>query len=316
MRALLKRFNPKVLIGVGVIVMLVATLAGLAALRGSPDATKRTVTARSKKAADIYAGLGAWVDLWDTRAWRDPAGTVDDMASHGVRTLYIETGTAKTPNDVAMPEKMREFISAAHEHDMYVVAWYLPNLKAGSVDLRRVVKAVEFETADGERFDSVALDIESTSVKSIAKRNRNLATLSQQVRASVGSKYPLGGIIPSPVGIRKQTGFWNVFPYATVAQTYDVLMPMAYYTFHGQTAEQAKTDATESMRILREQPGCGELPVHLIGGVSGASSAGEVKAFAKAAKATGCIGASLYDWAGTRANQWDALEAVWRDKAK
>ena len=178
------------------------------------------------------------------------------------------------------------------------------------------MQAVEFRTDDGQMFDSFALDIESTAVKPLSKRNLALAELSARIREAVGPDYVLGGIIPSPVGLTKQTGFWDVFPYGDVAETYDVLLPMAYYTFHGHTAAQARDDALASMRILREQPGCSEVPVHLIGGIAGKSSAAEVKAFAQAARETGCIGASLYDWAGMSAARWRALSAGWKSGAK
>ncbi len=198
---------------------------------------------------------------------------------------------------------------------MFVVAWYLPNLRADSDDFERVVQAIEFKTADGQTFDSFALDIESTAVKPIADATARWLTCPANPR-QVGPDYALGGIIPSPVGLKKQTGFWDVFPYADVAETYDVLLPMAYYTFHGQTAAQAREDAIASMRILRAQPGCSEVPVHLIGGIAGKSSAAEVKAFARAARETGSVGVSIYDWAGMSTARWRALGAGWKAGAK
>ncbi len=238
------------------------------------------------------------------------------MASHGVRTIYIQTGNSRSSRAISNPSAMREFITEAHARDMFVVAWYLPNLRADSDDFERVVQAIEFKTADGQTFDSFALDIESTAVKPISRRNRALAELSRRIRDRVGPDYPLGGIIPSPVGLKKQTGFWDVFPYADVAETYDVLLPMAYYTFHGHTAAQARTDALASMRILRAQPGCSDVPVHLIGGIASKSTAAEVKAFARAARETGCVGASIYDWAGMSAARWRALGAGWKAGAQ
>jgi len=194
---------------------------------------------------------------------------------------------------------------------MFVVAWYLPTLKTKSKDYERIVQAIEFTTPDGQKVDSFALDIESTAVKSFSKRNRNLAELSRRLREHVGPDYTLGGIIPSPVGLTKRTGFWDVFPYSEVAASYDVLLPMAYYTFDASNAAEARAYALSSMRILRAQPGCSEVPVHLIGGIADKSSSSEIRAFAQAAKETGCIGVSIYDWAGMSAGRWRALEAGW-----
>lgn len=307
MRLFVKRFVQPIL-GVFVLGALVALLAfGYALVRRGGDGSPTQPVDR----LDAYRGIGSWIDLWDARAWRDPASAVKDMADHGVRTIYIQTGNARSAGGISNPSAMRAFITEAHARHMYVVAWYLPTLKPGSVDYDRVVQAVEFTTEDGQMFDSFALDIESTAVKPLSARNRSLAALSERIREQVGPSYPLGGIIPSPVGLKKQTGFWNVFPYANVAGNYDVLLPMAYYSYHGHTAAQARKDALENMRILRAQPGCSEIPVHLIGGIAGESSAAEMREFARASRETGCIGVSVYDWAGMSDSRWRALGTGW-----
>ena len=259
---------------------------------------------------DPYRGLGTWVDLFDTRAWADPAAAVRDMASHGVRTIFIETANAASTSGLVHPTGLGTFITEAHARHIYVVAWYLPNLRADSVDFDRVMQAIDFKTADGQSFDSFALDIESTVVKPVSLRNLGLAALSQQVRARVGRNYALGAIIPSPVGIATKKGFWSDFPYAALATTYDVFLPMNYYSFSSRSAAAPHTSTTSNMRVLRAQPGCATTPVHMIGGISNKSSAAQVEQFVRAARETGCIGASLYGWKGTSAAAWRALAAV------
>lgn len=259
---------------------------------------------------DAYHGLGSWVDLYDTRAWADPAGAVADMAAHGVRTIYIETSNYHSPAAVMNADKVAAFITNAHARGMKVVAWYLPDLKANSVDFDRVSKAIAFSTPDGQKFDSFALDIEATVVGSESQRNRNLTALSTRIRGLVGASYPLGGIIPSPVGLSKKAGYWDNFPYSVVANSYDVIVPMAYYTYHGKGAAAAYADATANVRILRAQPGCATVPVHLIGGIAENSSPAEVGQFVRAAREGGCAGASLYGWAGTSAADWQQLASA------
>ena len=310
MRPFLKRFRWLLVADVvlGLIVVAIALDLGLTR-HVSGEQLPPTAGAAARLVA--YDGVGSWVDIFDAKAWHDPAGTVADMASHGVRTLYVETASPSSSSGLADPSALGAFITQAHARHMYVVAWYPPSMHAGSGDLDRIMQAVEFTTSDGQKFDSVALDIESTSVKRIATRNSRIRTLSEQLRSRVGSDYPLGAIIPSPVGLRKKTGFWNVFPYGSLAKTYDVLLPMAYYTYHGHGAAAASADAVASMRILRAQPGCKTIPVHLIGGLAGDSTAAEVSGFAHAARKTGCIGTSLYDWVGTSPAQWRQLAAGW-----
>jgi hypothetical protein len=276
----------------------------------TPPTQTAAVVAPAGPSLDAYKGLGSWVDIYDDPAWASPRATVADMAKHGVRTLYIETSNSRSSFDLKDPSKMSEFISAAHSHNIQVVAWYLPDMTKASKDYRRIKKAIEFRTSGGEKFDSFALDIESSAVKSESRRNRALASLSTKIRSLVGASYPLGAIIPSPVGLAKKAGYWDSFPYSAVAQRYDVMVPMAYYTYHGKGASAAYADAKANVRILRAQKGCSKLPIHLIGGIAEKSSASEVKAFVKAAVETHCFGASLYSWPGTSASDWRALSAI------
>jgi hypothetical protein len=105
---------------------------------------------------------------------------------------------------------------------------------------------------------------------------------------------------------------WGNFPYSMLPKYYDVLVPMGYYTFNGRGAKSAFADATQNLRILRSQPGCSAMPIQLIGGIAEDSSTGQVQAFAQAAREGGCLGASLYGWAGTRPAAWKALATIYR----
>jgi len=259
---------------------------------------------------DAYRGLGSWVDIYDAKAWKNPSAAVADMASHGVKTLYLETSNSRSEFAVKDAAAIGAFVQAAHSHQMKVVAWYLPDLTKPATDFYRVSQAINFTTPEGQKFDSFALDIESSAIKSESTRNRLMNALSARIRALVGTSYPLGGIIPSPVGLAKKAGYWNAFPYSSVARTYDVLLPMGYYTYHGKTASAAYTDARNNIRIIRAQAECATIPIHLIGGLAENSSAAEVRAFVRAQREGGCIGASLYSWPGTTAAHWAALAAV------
>lgn len=274
----------------------------------APPTTRSPATSSDRLGA--YRGLASWVDIYDDKAWRDPAATVSDMASHGVRTLFIETGNSRSSTSIFDPTALATFIRECHARNMRVVAWFLPDLKAGDPDYSRIAQAIAFTTSDGQKFDSFALDIESTAVSSEAARNRSLEALTKKIRGLVGPSYPLGAIIPSPVGLAKKAGYWNDFPYAMIASNYDVFVPMAYYTYHGSTATAAGADALNNVRILHAQPGCANVPIHLIGGISDDSSTAEVRAFVSAVLQTQCFGASLYGWVGTTAADWSVLQAI------
>jgi hypothetical protein len=257
---------------------------------------------------DAYRGLGSWVDIYDS-AWNDPPAVVADMASHGVRTLYIETGNSRSSGDLFKQAKLEQFITEAHARKMKVVAWYLPDMKDLTKDYTRIEKAIDLTTSGGQKFDSFALDIESSAISSPSARNAALATLSQKIRDKVGPTYPLGAIIPSPVGLAKGNS-WPSFPYTNLARLYDAFVPMSYYTYHGNGAAAAYADTIGNVRILRQQKGCSTVPIHLIGGVAEDSTAAELGEFVRGSQESGCIGASLYSWPGTTAADWQKLKGV------
>lgn len=258
---------------------------------------------------DAYRGVGTWVDIFDTRAWADPAAAVADMASHGVRTIFLQTGNSHSSTAFKDVPATEAFIREAHARGLRVVAWYLPYLKSEAMDLDRVTQAIRFRTADGDSFDGFALDIESSAVKPESKRIVALQSLSLKIHEVAGPFYPLGAIIPSPVGLARKSGYWDSFPYAMIARTYDVVLPMSYYSYHAKGAVAVATDARENVRMIRAQPGCLTIPIHQIGGLANKSNAAEVTAFVDACREKRCVGTSLYEWAGTTSAEWSALAA-------
>ncbi len=289
---------------------VVATASPPAKPIATPPAASPPPAAAASTRLAAYQGLGSWVDIYDDSAWRDPAATVADMAKHGVRTLHIETGNSRSSGQLFKPAELKQFITEAHARDMRVVAWYLPDLKDLDKDFGRIDAAIKLTTADGQKFDSFELDIESGAVTPESKRNRALLTLSTRIRDSVGPAYPLGAIIPSPVGLSRKGSYWSTFPYSDLARIYDVFVPMGYYTYHGDGAKLALSDTLGNARILRAQKGCSAVPIHMIGGEAEKSSAAEVAAFVRGVREARCIGASLYGWAGTKPAHWQELTAV------
>jgi hypothetical protein len=311
MRHTLDRFDRKTLVRIALgtaAVLLVAV--GLFALARGTSGTSAVGPDSATASLGPYRGLATWVDLYDARAWKDPEAAVADMATHGVRAIFVETANSSSSSGLVHPGALATFIVEAHARHMYVVAWYLPDLRPGTLDFDRVMQAIDFASDDGQKFDSFALDIESTAVKSESARNQELAALSAQIRSRVGAGYALGAIIPSPVGLAGAKSHWRGFPYAMLARTYDVFLPMHYYTFDIHTAKATYTSTLANMRVLRAQPGCAATPVHMIGGISGPSSTAQVHQFVRAVRETACIGASLYGWTGTKAAAWRELAAI------
>ncbi len=265
-----------------------------------------SATARDRSA---YAGLGTWLDIYAKKAvWRQPGLQVAAMAKDGVRTLYLETGNYRQRVDLVRPRAVGRFVDAAHAAGLRVVAWYLPSFARPRQDERRALAAIRFRSASGERFDGFALDIEATVVRPLRLRDRRLLQLSARLRSAVGSRYALGAIVPSPVGM--SPSYWPRMPYRRLARLYDVFLPMAYFTLrgvHGRKATLAYLSAT--VAAVRAGTGDPKIPIHLIGGLSGAMGSRATAGFMGAVSDCAPLGYSLYAFNTTRRATWKALTA-------
>ena len=257
-----------------------------------------------------YAGLGTWLDIYATPSWTHPQREVAAMARDGVRTLYLQTGNYEQRADLVRPQKLGSFIDAAHAAGMRVVAWYLPSFLYPAADTRRALAAIRFRSAKGERFDSFALDIEASLVRSVPLRSKRLLQLSARLRAAVGRRQSLGAIIPSPVGIRKHPTYWPHFPYRSLARYYNVFLPMAYATdAHVRGVEATRAYNAADVAIIRTRTGKPGVPIHLIGGLANAMGPKETAGFMRAVADCSVFGYSLYAFSVTRQATWTALTA-------
>ncbi len=285
---------------------LLIVVAVLAAVLVAP-ASGAPVPSRQRTA---YAGLGTWLDIYATASWTHPQQEVAAMARDGARTLYLQTGNYEQRVDLVRRRALGRFIDAAHAAGMRVVAWYLPSFLYPQQEMRRALAAIRFRSARGERFDSFALDIEASLVRSVPLRTRRLLRLSARLRAAVGRRYALGAIIPSPVGIRRHPTYWPRFPYRQLARYYDVFLPMAYATDAGVRGIRAtRAYNAADIAIIRRRTGKPRVPIHLVGGIAGSMGTREITGFMQAVGDCAPLGYSLYAFSITRQATWRALHA-------
>lgn len=288
-------------------------LAALLALTFLVASGGATATARSPVLAQTYSGLGSWIDIYDGSAWAKPEAAVRAMHREGATILFLQTASNEPGPPVHSPARTARFLRAAHARGMTVVAWYLAPYVDRRYETRRAIRAIRFETWDGERFDAFALDIETAADSPPASvRNHRLLVMSERLREVAGPAYPLGAITPSPAGLAMPHGqtWWPDFPFRELHEIYDAFLPMGYYTYHATTARGAYRDTRRNIRLLREETGDPYVPIHLIGGAAAYSDAAEGMAFARAANRHGVIGASMYDQMTMGAEDWDAVRAI------
>jgi hypothetical protein len=253
----------------------------------------------------VFHGLGAWVDIFDGPVFSSIPTSVAKMKRKGVQTIYVETANANSGGTMSFEAQQGQLLEAAHDNGIKVVAWTLPGHTSPGNDKAKALAAIGFASPRGDHFDGFALDIESTSVKSIDKRNQRLLTLSAQIKQVAGGM-PLGAITFSPVFIDKP---WPNFPWQQLATTYDAFLPMAYSSYHYNTGNEVRTYTKRAVQILREKTSPTE-PIHVIGGIADAMSGGETRGFVRAVLRTGVAGGSLYDFRTSGKEDWKYLKRL------
>jgi hypothetical protein len=255
--------------------------------------------------ADVYRGLGTWVDMFDTPPWRYPVATVRRMSERGVRTLYVQTSNYRNRTKIYRPRKLARMLDEAHRLGINVVAWYLPGFDNLERDMHRARAAINFKTEAGARFDSFALDIEATVVRDIGVRNRRAIRLSRRIRNFVGPTYPLGAIVPEAKAL-----YWPGFPYRELAPYYDAFLPMAYFTYRVKGRNAVYRWVSDNIRAIRAGTGNRRVPIHVIGGIAGRGTRREVRAYVDAVLDRNAAGGSLYDYPITTDREWRILSRI------
>jgi len=273
---------------------------------GGPTAERWTL--------EPHEGLAAWVDAFDwSEALGGPSPPVgeDDMAAMadlGVQTVYLQASHLGVPEQVILePDRLEGLIDAAHHEGLSVVAWYLPTFADLDEDLERLLAVAELDV------DGLAVDIESTVIEDPAERNARLLELSTALRDAVGDRV-LGAITPSAVHLQTvNPDYWPDFPWAEVADIYDLILPMTYWTIRLPEWRDGNRYVGENIDRIHAAVGDVDYPLHVIGGIADEATDEQVRGMLDAIEARpGVIGGGLYDWATSSPPQWDVLAPLRR----
>ena len=256
-----------------------------------------------------HTGLSAWVDVYD---WTlelggpKPSVTVDDvdaMAEAGVQTLYIQTAhTRSVTPGVMESERLARLIQRAHNNRVHVVAWYLPTLEDVDADLLRLTESAGLDVG------GLAVDIESTAVLDVAERNRRLLDLSTRLRAAIGPDKAMAAITPSAVHVQVvNPSYWPAFPWAALADTYDALLPMSYWTIRTGDLRNGEAYTGANLERVRASAQDGDIPIIPVGGLAEDATLDDLAGMLAAVNEHASPGGGLYDWATSTPAQWTTL---------
>jgi hypothetical protein len=202
------------------------------------------------------------------------------------------------------PERLDELIDRAHERGLHVVAWYLPTFVDLDADLGRLTAAAELDV------DGLAVDIESVELPDVVERNRRVLDLSQRLRAAFPDRV-IGAITLSSVHIQVvNSAFWLDYPYDRLADLYDVLLPMAYWSLRTGDLRGGERYIGENIDRIRAAIDDPDYPIHPVGGIASEITPADVTGMLRAIEARKVIGASLYDWATSNPQEWELLQPL------
>jgi len=266
-----------------------------------------------------FRGLGTWVDVYDyVPGFQSDGGpppvsiaSVDDMASLGVRTLFLQAAQDddRIAGATVDPALLGRFLRRAHDVGIQVVAWYVPKYDDVAGDLRRIRGLSRFKSG-GDHFDGIALDLEYTNaVPDPQARNRALLDVARGARKLVGSR-PLGAIVLEPLLIDEvNPRYWPGFPWRKLRTSFDVWLPMSYWT--NRDSESGLRDGfvytAENIRRVRRHLRDPDASVHAVGGIADSAATKDYVGFVKAAVRRDAIGYSVYDFNTTTSGVWARL---------
>jgi hypothetical protein len=294
----------------------VVVLAVLAGVLTPVLAVHANSAARSIDAAP-YTGLGAWIDVFEyAPAFVQQLGpppvvprTVDDLVALGARTIYLQP-TIDDPRArglIVEPSLVSDMVRRAHVLGARVVAWYYPQLADPARDEARLDAIVRFR-ADGQRFDGVALDLESQQVADVTERNRRLVAVAQHLRSRAGSSIPVGAIVYPAVQLEViNRTLWPRFPYRSLARSVDVWLPMTYWTFRTGVYRDPYRYTDESVTRLRQDLRDPSARVAPVGGLAELATTADYEAFGRAVRHDAAIGRSVFDATTTSVTAWEYL---------
>jgi hypothetical protein len=257
--------------------------------------------------ASVFGGLGTWVDIYDGAVYATPERAAQRMAARKVETVWVETANYGASVDVVEPVRLGRLVDALHARGVRAVAWYLPGHVSPALDRRRALAMLSFRTPKGDRFDGVALNVESTRVKNVTLRSQRAVALARQLRQEAGET-PIAIVPFNPRGLERRPSTWPRFPWKELAAQADAFAPMVYTGGAYAGFDATYGYVTRALRLLRAHTGNPDVPIHVAGGVADRMGPEELAGFAAAVEDDGAtIGVSLYDWMTTPVRAWPVI---------
>jgi len=251
-------------------------------------------------------GTGMWL-TYPLLRQTSAAVLVATARGAGLSHLYVEVGISGAGFYGA--PGLAALLPAAHHAGLAVIAWVYPYLRDLPADLALSVAAARYVAPSGDRPDGLIADVEENMSEGAVH------TYGQLLRAALG-RGELMAIATYP----PQSLPGAAYPFASAALSWDVIMPMDYWHTSPRrySAAEVYQYVRESVAAIRARTRPA-MPVAVIGQMFDVFSdrpgpqtpgAAEILACAAAARDSGSLGVSFFEWRHASAEGWRLLAAL------
>ena len=220
----------------------------------------------------------------------------------GLSHLYVEV--ARSNKGFYGGPGLAALLPAAHRAGIRVIAWVYPFLRDLPFDVAMSLAAARYTAPSGDRPDGLLADVEENTNEGAVR------AYGQVLRAALGPD-TLMAIATFP----PQWSAGRIYPFATAALSWNVVVPMDYWRLRRRAYSPAEVYAfvRASVALIRARTRP-DMPVEVLGqmfniyqGGANSPSAAEILACAAAARDTGALGVSFFEWSHATPEEWAAL---------
>jgi len=272
------------------------------------DPTTRRVGDRS--IVEPLRGKGMWFVL-DSREHGVDAGLLIATAARhaGLTHLYVEVATSRA--GFFGDRWLDDLLPAAHAVGLKVIGSVYVWLDDLPADLDLAVEVARYRTPSGHTLDGLTADIEELLVAD------NVQAFGDLLRHHLGDDYLLVATTYPPGSFAAPR-----YPWAALARSWNAIAPMAYWSqMRGRalTPNEAYAYTMEAVAGIRRLTGRADVHVDVLGQLfelgrplllgPDPPTPAEVDAAMRAARDSGAIGTSFFDWTRATPAHWEAIAA-------
>jgi hypothetical protein len=259
--------------------------------------------------AKSLSGKGMWLPL-PLLDLAEPSSIVSAAQALGLTHVYLEVGSS---NGGFYGRKGADrFLAAAHKAGLKVIGWMLTSLDSVPVDVQLCSSIATYRTPSGDSFDGIAPDVEYNMYAD------DVRTFSEILRTRLGANHLIVGVIyPAGSWIGQQHPVAGI-----LSRSFNALAPMAYWheSKDDFTHEDVYRFISKSVADVRAAVGSSTYPVAVIAqgydsfgrngsGVTSPSGAEALGAIS-AARDSGAIGLSFFQWGTMTPDEWASLKTI------